>query len=191
MPSSAIRSRVDFLPAGSSPDVGSSRISSSGSFIKAAANPRRVTIPVENPAISLDESPSSPTERIRVARRFILSSLPMRKSFPTKSRYLIGVIVGGNRGFVGRYPILRRRLDEPGVIFSPKTLTSPAVGRISPSNNLMVVVLPAPLGPKKPKMAPSSTSKFTLFTAMSFSPKIFVRLSISMTRPIEHHRNLE
>src|SRR5208283_1527551 len=128
-------------------------------------------------------------ERISAESLSTLSALPRRKSFPTKSRYWIGVILGGNLGFVGRYPILLRRLDELGVIFSPKTLTSPAVGRINPKSNLIVVVLPAPFGPKKPKMAPFSTAKFTLFTAMSFSPKIFVRFSVSIILwPIGLHR---
>src|SRR4051812_43421047 len=34
---------------------------------------------------------------------------------------------------------------------------SPAFGRMSPSRILMVVVLPAPLGPRKPKISPPST----------------------------------
>ena len=33
----------------------------------------------------------------------------------------------------------------------------PAVGKISPISILMVVVLPAPFGPTKPKISPSST----------------------------------
>src|SRR5271155_5226766 len=92
----------------------------------------------------------------------------------------MGVILGGNLGFVGRYPIRLRRSDEAGGIAPPNTLTPPAVGRMSPNSSLMVVVLPAPFGPRNPNMAPSSMAKLTLLTAMSFSPKIFVRLSISM-----------
>ena len=33
---------------------------------------------------------------------------------------------------------------------APKTATRPAVGRISPKISLMVVLLPAPLGPRNP-----------------------------------------
>jgi hypothetical protein len=44
----------------------------------------------------------------------------------------------------------------------------------------MVVVFPAPFGPRKPKTAPFSTERFALFTAMSFPSKIFVRFSVSM-----------
>ena len=44
---------------------------------------------------------------------------------------------------------------------------------------LMVVVLPAPLGPKKPKIAPAGTEKEMPSTARK-SPKLFVSPSTSM-----------
>ena len=34
----------------------------------------------------------------------------------------------------------------------PKMLAVPAVGRVNPSISLIVVVLPAPFGPRKPKI---------------------------------------
>ncbi len=39
------------------------------------------------------------------------------------------------------------------------------LGRNWPVSTLMVVVLPAPLGPRKPKISPASTSKVTPSTA--------------------------
>ncbi len=39
----------------------------------------------------------------------------------------------------------------------PRTQARPAVGKISPKRILMVVVFPAPLGPRNPKISPSST----------------------------------
>src|SRR5437879_884196 len=48
---------------------------------------------------------------------------------------------------------------------SPKTNDSPRSGRSSPSSNRMVVVLPAPFGPKKPKTSPSSIVRLRSSTA--------------------------
>ena len=40
---------------------------------------------------------------------------------------------------------------------APRTVPPPAVGRVSPSSSLTAVVLPAPLGPRKPNTSPAST----------------------------------
>src|SRR5579884_1539153 len=47
----------------------------------------------------------------------------------------------------------------------PSTVAEPEVGKMSPSSILIVVVLPAPLRPRKPKISPSSTSRLRLLTA--------------------------
>src|SRR5438132_8890001 len=44
----------------------------------------------------------------------------------------------------------------------PKTETLPPVGRKRPSISRMVVVLPAPFGPRKPKVSPARTEKEAL-----------------------------
>ena len=44
---------------------------------------------------------------------------------------------------------------------SPKIVACPAVGRSSPRSVRIVVVLPAPLGPRNPKTSPSSTANVT------------------------------
>src|SRR3954464_5317448 len=54
-------------------------------------------------------------------------------------------------------------------------VTLPAVGLMRPTSMRMVVVFPAPLGPRKPKISPCCSSKETLST-MVFRPMIFVRL---------------
>src|SRR5690349_13882912 len=58
---------------------------------------------------------------------------------------------------------------------NPATLPAPAVGGKMPQSILMVVDLPAPFGPRKPKISPRLTFRLTLFTAMK-SPKRFSRL---------------
>src|SRR4030042_6515500 len=54
----------------------------------------------------------------------------------------------------------------------------PLSGFITPVSILIMVVLPAPLGPRKPKSSPVFTSKLTRSTANN-SPKRFVRLVTS------------
>src|SRR5688500_17626626 len=56
----------------------------------------------------------------------------------------------------------------------PSIVTSPAVGRSRPVSILMVVLLPAPLGPRKPKKRPRATLKVRSSTAV-FSRNTFVR----------------
>src|SRR2546428_12585473 len=61
-------------------------------------------------------------------------------------------------------------------------VTSPAVGRSRPVSILMVVLLPAPLGPRKPKKRPRGTSKETSSTA-TFLRKALVRWRTTMAGP--------
>ena len=49
----------------------------------------------------------------------------------------------------------------------PSRLIEPESGRRSPSIISSVVVLPAPFGPRMPKISPSATSKLTPSTAFS------------------------
>jgi len=55
----------------------------------------------------------------------------------------------------------------------------PLFGFVIPVSILIVVVLPAPFGPKKPKSSPFFTSKLMLLTA-NISPKFFVKLLTSI-----------
>ena len=50
---------------------------------------------------------------------------------------------------------------------NPATVALPAVGSTSVHSILIVVDLPAPLGPRKPKTSPAATSKSTQSTAVS------------------------
>src|SRR5262245_13129638 len=57
----------------------------------------------------------------------------------------------------------------------PNTRALPAVGRVMPSSTLMVVVLPAPLRPRKPKIEPAGTCRST--------PRSASTLSYALRRP--------
>jgi hypothetical protein len=57
---------------------------------------------------------------------------------------------------------VRRRISTPARLSDdgrPKTRASPCVGRAMPSSTLIVVVLPAPFLPRKPKIDPSGTRR--------------------------------
>ena len=56
-----------------------------------------------------------------------------------------------------------------------QTVTLPALGRMSPTSIRMVVVFPAPLGPRNPNTSPGWSSKET-FSTMVRSPMTLVRL---------------
>src|SRR5258706_2229899 len=72
-----------------------------------------------------------------------------------------------------------RRLTSSGcrLTSKPPTTARPEVGAISPHSTRMVVDLPAPLGPRKPKISPGCTSRLRSATAVK-SPKRFVSFSM-------------
>src|SRR5215217_4085069 len=65
--------------------------------------------------------------------------------------------------------MLRRTLSRSLTTSWPATSARPFVGLASVHSMLIVVVLPAPLGPRKPKTSPASTSKLTPRTASKSS----------------------
>src|ERR1043165_68082 len=56
----------------------------------------------------------------------------------------------------------------------PQIVTLPRVGLMRPTSMRIVVVFPAPLGPRKPKTSPAASSKETLSTIVRL-PMTFVR----------------
>src|ERR671919_1143739 len=70
---------------------------------------------------------------------------------------------------------------EPGRIRVPATVTVPSSGSSRPVRMLMVVVLPAPLGPSSPYVSPASMCSETPSTAW-ISPKRLWRFSASTRR---------
>src|SRR3954463_13371614 len=65
---------------------------------------------------------------------------------------------------------------------NPPKYAFPLLGARSPANMRMVVVFPAPLGPRNPKTSPSSTLKERLSTARR-SPKSFLSFTASIIFP--------
>ncbi|MBA7652386.1 hypothetical protein ES703_60220 [subsurface metagenome] len=65
--------------------------------------------------------------------------------------------------------MMRLTLSGSLVELYPHIRAVPEVGSVSPSSISIVVVLPAPLGPRKPKMSPSSICRFNLSTTVVLS----------------------
>ncbi len=76
-------------------------------------------------------------------------------------------------------PMWRRTLSRAATTSKPLTRAAPAVGFASVQSMLIVVLLPAPLGPRKPNTSPGGTVKETPLTA-SISPKDFPSSSTSI-----------
>src|SRR5207249_2429245 len=72
---------------------------------------------------------------------------------------------------------------------NPATYASPSVMSVRPVSNLIIVVLPAPFGPRRPKTVPEATFRVTWSTAVSL-PYTFVRFSVTIALSvIEVHRS--
>ncbi|OPZ52148.1 MAG: hypothetical protein BWY90_01240 [Deltaproteobacteria bacterium ADurb.BinA014] len=69
-------------------------------------------------------------------------------------------------------------------ISCPATIPAPEVGVIIPHSIRMVVDLPEPLEPRKPKISPFFTKKLILFTAVK-SPNFFSRLVTEIESELE------
>src|SRR2546430_1830320 len=77
-------------------------------------------------------------------------------------------------------PTLRSAFSKSRRTSKPQIVTLPAVGLIKPTSMRMVVVLPAPLGPRKPKTSPGLSEKETPSTIVRL-PMTFVRLLATRT----------
>ena len=71
------------------------------------------------------------------------------------------VIRSYRRRSPGRYPSRRRIATLSRLESSPNTLSLPPVGLIRSSRRRIVVVFPAPFGPRNPNTSPASTEKST------------------------------
>ena len=78
------------------------------------------------------------------------------------------------------YPTLRRTSSGSSVMLCPFTVAVPLVGFMRVDSMFRVVVLPAPLGPRKPRISPFWTLNGTPSTARISLLKIFVKALTSM-----------
>src|SRR5208337_4463288 len=76
------------------------------------------------------------------------------------------------------YPMLRRTSTGWRAISNPYTLAAPALGGSIVVSIFIVVVLPAPFGPSRPKIEPAATLKDSSLTAVN-DPKRRVKPRVS------------
>src|SRR5487761_2547203 len=160
---------------GSNPVVGSSRKRSSGGpMIPRATSMRRFCPPESRPTRSFALSESPTISRVSATSR------GWEKN-PAKSVRVSLTVWSGSKSDSWRTSPIRSRhwrLALRGV--APRTVADPSSGRWNPSRISMVVVLPAPFSPRRPKISPRSTVKLMSSTATS-RPKRRVRFCTSMT----------
>src|SRR5919199_6169490 len=91
---------------------------------------------------------------------------------PMKARNSRALSFGYRYGVSARYPT--RRLTSRGSwpTSKPATSADPLVGRTRPVSMRMVVVLPAPFGPRKPNTWPAATSSVTSRTATNLPKRL-------------------
>ncbi len=189
--SRATRSLTWRAATGSRPDVGSSRNSTSGSCNRVRASAMRCRMPLLYPptrvsaaSASSNRASSSSTRRVTCARGTPYTSAKMRRmSRPVRRSSSDGVSVST--------PVRRRSAGPSTVGSRPSTRAWPAVGLSTPLSSRTVVVLPAPLCPSTPKMAPGGTSSdrsSTARTSPKRRPSACARMTGSLIDPALSHR---
>src|SRR5437588_5883951 len=82
-------------------------------------------------------------------------------------------------------PMLRRTSSRSRTTSWPATVAEPEVGLTSVHSMLIVVVLPAPLGPRKPNTSPGATSNSTPRTAWMSPNRLWrSRTAIAVPLPV-------
>jgi len=148
---SRISDRTSRVPCGSSPLVGSSRMSRSRGRNWVAARPSRCFIPSEYRRNFFFAAAARPTRSrassIRVAlvaRAVLASKASNRRRLSRPERY------GWKAGPSTSVPTLGNTPAAACGMVPPRISMVPAWGLIRPSSIRIVVVLPDPLGPRKP-----------------------------------------
>src|ERR1700722_18133982 len=171
--SAVIRTFTSCEATGSSPEVGSSRNMTCGSFSRLRASAARWRRPLDRfPAKSWARSPR-PTAASASAIRCSRRGRPYSRA--KNSRFSVTVSRRYRPGASGMIE-MRWRISSAlaGSSGSPATTADPEVGAISVPRIRTVVVLPAPLGPRKPNTSPCATLNDTSATAVR-APKSLVR----------------
>ena len=151
--------RIHWMPCGSRPLAGSSRIRVCGSPSNAAASPSRWPMPRENVFGFLRATVTRPSCSRTWSTRFV--EIPL--AVASMRRWLRALRVGWKGLASSSAPTccmgcLREVNGTPSKVVEPVPWSRPSISRI-------VVDLPAPFGPRKPVTLPGSTSKERSSTA--------------------------
>ena len=150
---------------GSKPSVGSSRIRTSGSCNTACAKPTRLLNPFDNVSIGCPSTGPNPSCSTTLAIPLLALSFSTPRTLAVKRRNSNGFMSPYNGAPSGKYPKFLRANNPFSETSCPHNRTVPEVGERKPVIIRMVVDLPAPLGPRKPRTSPRCTLKETESTA--------------------------
>jgi hypothetical protein len=175
---SRMRVRIHRMPSGSRPFTGSSNSRTAGSPSNAAAMPRRWLMPSENRPARRRATASSPTSPSTSSTR----RLWMPLLWARQSRWWYAVRPPCTARASSRAPTSRMGTGS-SAYRRPRTVTVPLVGASRPRIMRMVVVLPAPLGPRKPVTRPGVTVQVRSSTATA-RPKCLVNPRSSIMPPM-------
>ena len=162
------KSRSQRMPSGSSPLAGSSSTRIRGSPSSAAARPSRWVMPSEKPPERRRAAPPRSTSSSSSSARD--SGIP--PSAASTRRWLRAVRAGCEAASSMTPTCVSG--SESWAYGRPWMVALPVVGVTRPTSERRVVVLPEPLGPRKPTTLPSSMSKLRSSTART-GPKSLVR----------------
>src|SRR5262245_25327491 len=167
---------------GSSPVVGSSKNTISGSVTRARAMATRLRMPPETSAGYFGPTPARPTWASARSTR-VTSPSPRTRVFSRSGKAMFSAhVMESNRAPPWKTTPYRRRTSSrarlPSVVMStPSTSTRPPSGRRSPRRCLRSTDLPPPLRPMTMVTEPSGTSRSTPLRTR-WVPKALVRASI-------------
>ena len=180
-PNDLINFLISAICFGSNPTVGSSSTKTFGFPIKAPAKLTLCLYPLERFAINLFSTDDSPVWFITLSTSIDLSFLA---TFFNSAKYVINsftVKSGYNAECSDMYPICCFAFFACFWMSYPFMYICPSVGSMYPVIMFIVVVLPAPFGPKNPTISFSLTSKFIDFI-ISFLLYLFVTLHTFIKR---------
>ena len=141
----------------STPAVGSSRNRICGSCARALAIITRRFMPPDSVMILSSRFSQSESSRSTFSMKAGLGARPNRPRLKlTVDHTFSNVSVASS---CGTRPISERAARYSRWISCPPASTSPLVGVTIPQTILISVVLPAPLGPRRPKISPFSISR--------------------------------
>ncbi|MNQ99150.1 hypothetical protein D3C85_1148740 [compost metagenome] len=158
------RSQIRWRACGSRPVVGSSMTSRSGSLIRARATVRRRRMPPDRSRTCASARFSSRANSSSIGTRRDISADDRPKYRPKMRRFSITEKSGSRLSNCGTTPTRMRACGARCGIGSPHSMSVPEAGVVRPSSMRSVVVLPAPLGPSRPKHWPRWTSRSRLST---------------------------
>src|SRR6185369_14875219 len=156
---------------GSTQAVGSSSSSSSGSWIRQAASARRCFQPPESWPASCFCRPASPSRSRLASTRARRSGTEYMRA--TKSRFSRRLRSSQKLKRCVMYPTRRLMRSLSSRTSRPRQVPLPPSAFSRPQSMRMKVVLPLPLGPRKPQTSPRRTCRSIAFTTTR-SPNFLV-----------------